>query len=246
MHPTSTHFVKRLRERDSQAWFELWENFGPILRTQLQRWGAGRIGWETAQDLSQETMSALAQAIDRHDPSRGARFSTWLFSIARYTLGDEIDRRMAQKRGEGQRPVGLEAAAEAADGGAAPDAAYEQQIFDAKVQAALRAVEREVGLSDFEVFRQRVLEGKSGVEVAEDMGLSTSAVSRCLSRVREALRGHLQAVVQRYSFTSEEDQELSRNGLLANPNKEGNPDFDLALSEIYARLTGDSGAGAVS
>ena len=36
--------------------------------------------------------------------------------------------------------------------------------FDAKIQAALRAVERQVGLEDFEVFRQRVLEGKSGLD----------------------------------------------------------------------------------
>jgi len=35
----------------------------------------------------------------------------------------------------------------------------------------------------------------------------------------------------------EEDDELVRNGLGANPNKEWNPNFDQALSEIYARLT---------
>ncbi|MCB9906596.1 MAG: sigma-70 family RNA polymerase sigma factor [Planctomycetes bacterium] len=237
MNPTSTHFVRRLRERDSEAWFELWENFGPILRAQLQRWGAGRIGWETAQDLSQETLTALASAIDRHDPSKGARFSTWLFSIARYTLGDEIDRRMAQKRGEGSKPVALDAAADTADGGLSPDGAYEEQIFDAKIQAALRAVERQAGLADFEVFRQRVLEGRSGSEVAEDLGLSVSAVSRCLTKVREQLWIHLGSVFSRYSFTPEEDHELERNGLTWNPNKELNPTFDQALADIYARLT---------
>jgi len=197
MNPTSTHFVRRLRERDSEAWFELWENFGPILRSQFQRWGSGRIGWETAQDLSQETLAALAGAIDKHDPSRGARFSTWLFSIARYTLGDEIDRRMAQKRGQGVKPLGIDHAQHAPSQDPTPDHAYELQIFDAKVQAALRAVERQVGLSDFEVFRQRVLEGRSGLEVAEELGLSPSGVSRSLTRVREHLREHLQAVFSR-------------------------------------------------
>ena len=240
MNPTSTHFVRRLRERDSEAWFELWENFGPILRSQLQRWGSGRIGWETAQDLSQETLAALAQAIDKHDPSRGARFSTWLFSIARYTLGDEIDRRMAIKRGQGVKPLGIDQAAQAPSQGIEPDRAYEQQIFDAKVQAALRAVERQVGLEDFEIFRQRVLEGRSGLEVAEELGMSPSAVSRGLTKVRERLREHLGAVFSRYSFTPEEDAELERNGLSPNPNKEWNPSFDQALSEIYARLTSRS------
>ena len=104
MNDLTTSFVKRLRARDPQAWFELWETFGPVLRAQLSRWGRGRIGKETVQDLSQETLAALSTAIDRHDPSRGARFSTWLLAIARYTLGDEMDRRNAQKRGSGVRP----------------------------------------------------------------------------------------------------------------------------------------------
>ncbi|MBL4770011.1 MAG: sigma-70 family RNA polymerase sigma factor [Planctomycetes bacterium] len=237
MNPTSTHFIRRLRARDSEAWFELWENFGPILRSQLQRWGGGRIGWETAQDLSQETMAALAQAIDKHDASKGARFSTWLLTIARYTLGDEIDKRMAQKRGEGVRPVALEYAEGASDPGDRPDLAYEQSIFDAKVQAALRAVEREVGMNDFEVFRQRVLEGMSGLEVAEAMGMSPSGVSRCLTKVREILRKHLELVFDRYSFTSEEGDELQGSGLSLIVGGADAAGFDLALSEIYARLS---------
>ena len=72
----TTGFIGRLRARDPAAWFELWETFGPILRAQLAKWGRGRIGVETVQDLSQETLAALAGAIDQHDPSRGARFST--------------------------------------------------------------------------------------------------------------------------------------------------------------------------
>ena len=108
LNDVSTGFVGRLRARDPQAWFELWETFGPILRAQLRKWGRGRIGAETVQDLSQETLTALSQAIDTHDPSRGARFSTWLLAIARYTLGDEIDRRMALKRGSGVKPASLD------------------------------------------------------------------------------------------------------------------------------------------
>jgi RNA polymerase sigma factor (sigma-70 family) len=237
MHPTSTHFIRRLRERDSEAWFELWENFGPILRSQLQRWGGVRIGWETAQDLSQETMAALALAIDKHDASKGARFSTWLLTIARYTLGDEIDKRMAQKRGEGVKPMALEHASGAADPGVRPDLAYEQSIFDAKIQAALRAVEREVGMNDFEVFRQRVLEGLSGLEVAESLGMSPSGVSRCLGKVREILRKHLITVFERYSFTVEEGDELQVSGLSLVVGASDSTGFDQALSDIYARLS---------
>ena len=120
----TTSFVNRLRAREPAAWFELWENFGPILRSQLSRWGRGRIGAETVKDLSQETLAALSGAIDRHDPSRGARFSTWLLAIARHTLGDEIDRRMAQKRGAGVRPVSLDDAGERALEAVVPEGVF--------------------------------------------------------------------------------------------------------------------------
>src|SRR3982751_2388617 len=98
----TTNFVGRLKRNDEAAWFELWETFGPVIRAQLTKWGKGRIGSQTVQDLSQETMAALSDSIDRYDPARGARFSTWLLAIAKHVLGDEMDRRNAQKRGSGK------------------------------------------------------------------------------------------------------------------------------------------------
>lgn len=236
LNDLSTHFVSRLRARDPGAWFELWETFGPVLRAQLARWGRGRIGHETVQDLSQETLSALAQAIDRHDPTRGARFSTWLLAIARYTLGDEIDRRMAQKRGGGVRAKSLEVDPGRADGAPSPDAAYELQVFDAKVEAALRRVERESEFLEFAVYRMRVLDGKSGKDVAVALNVSEPTVSRRLAAVRERLRTHLREVFARYSFTEEEIEELGRNGLELSPTKEADARFDEAIADIYHRM----------
>ncbi len=234
----TTGFIARLRSRDPAAWFELWETFGPILRRQLGKWGGGRIGAETIQDLSQETLAALADAIDRHDPDRGARFSTWLLAIAKHTLGGEIDRRMAHKRGRGWKPVELHDELTADSLGAAPDAQYEQAVFHAKVEAALRLVERESGFMDFSVYRLRVLESRSGKDVADALGISEPTVSRRLARVRDCLRLRLTEVITRYSFTDDEAQEAARNGLHANPNKADDALFDEAVAEIYLSQQG--------
>ena len=236
LNDISTGFVGRLRARDPEAWFELWETFGPILRAQLRKWGRGRIGAETVQDLSQETLAALSQAIDSHDPSRGARFSTWLLAIARYTLGDEIDRRMAQKRGSGVKPGHLDESFQGADPGVRPAESYEQAVFDAKVDASLRAVEREMEFVDFAVYRMRVLEGKTGKDVAADLGMSQPTVSRRLATVRTRLRSVLADTVARFSFTKEEEEEARRNGLDSNPNKTTDALFDEAVAEVYHRL----------
>lgn len=232
----STRFVSRLRARDPQAWFELWETFGPVLRAQLTRWGRGRIGPETVQDLSQETLAALSGAIDRHDPERGARFSTWLLAIARHTLGDELDRRGAQKRGGGRRARSLEDLEQEPGAPAAPDADYEQAVFEAKVEAALRAVERSSDFLDFSIYRLRVLDGRGGREVAVSLGISPATVSRRLAGVREAVRGRLGEIFARYSFTPEELEEPARNGLDPNPNKGDDARFDEAMAEIYHRV----------
>lgn len=231
----TTGFIGRLRARDPAAWFELWETFGPILRSQLFKWGGGRIGFETVEDVSQETLAALSHSIDRHDPNKGARFSTWLLAIAKHTLYGEIDRRMALKRGAGKKPVELDEAWAGAHGGPSPGKLYEQAVFDAKVEAAIRMVEREIDFMDFSVYRMRVFDGTTGKDVAVALGVSEPTISRRLAKVRDALRQRLAEVMAKFSFTEEEMEEAARNGVDPNPTKASDALFDEAMSDIYHR-----------
>lgn len=233
----TTGFVRRLKDHDESAWFELWETFGPVLRAQLSKWGKGKIGPETVRDLSQETLAALSDSIERYDPARGARFSTWLLAIAKHTLGDEIDRRMALKRGGGSRGVNLDESwmKASGDSGVSPDGDYEAAVFCAKVEKAIRLVEKDCEFLDFEIFRRRVLEGQSGKECAEALGSSEPTVSRRLAKVRTQLRMRLNEVIATYSFTEDELREPERNGLILNPSKTDDALFDEAVADIYHR-----------
>ncbi len=253
LNSITTSFVARLRANDQQAWFDLWETFGPVLRAQLTKWGKGRVGAETVRDLSQETLAALSDSIDRFDPTRGARFSTWLLAIAKHVLGDELDRRGAAKRGGagagkglGKKAASLEESWMIADDALGADEEYEHAVFRAKVEHAIRAVEKRCDFTDFSIYRMRVLDGKPGKEVAESLGISEPTVSRRLAKVREMLRGELRQVIAIYSFTEEEQREPERNGLLLAPKKDesagvggggGGDDvaFDEAVADIYAK-----------
>ncbi|MHC5003620.1 MAG: RNA polymerase sigma factor [Planctomycetota bacterium] len=230
MNTLTTTFVRRLRDRDEAAWFELWEIFGPVLRAQLSKWGRGRIGVETVRDLTQETLAALSDSIDRYDPARGARFSTWLLSIAKHALGDEIDRRMALKRGGGRKPAEFDERFMGRSATVEADEAYEENVFCAKVYAAIRKAEAEAEFLQFQVFRMRVFDGLSGKAVAEQLGVSEPTVSRYLHKVRDLLRQRLAEVVSTYSFTPEEEREIERAGLTGDGEM-----FDEALCEIYHR-----------
>jgi RNA polymerase sigma factor (sigma-70 family) len=232
MNPLTTGFIRRLRDRDESAWFELWEVFGPVIRHQLHRWGRGSVGIETVRDLTQETLAALSGAIDRYDPSRGARFSTWLLSIAKHVLGDELDRRNAQKRNSGRRPIALDESFMGEWGGAKADELYEQNVFQAKVYAAVRAAESDCDFLQFQVYRMRVLDGVQGKNVAEQLGVSAPTVTRHLQRVRAMLRERLATIVATYSFTEEERRELDQAGLVGDDAL-----FDDAIADIWHRQT---------
>jgi RNA polymerase sigma factor (sigma-70 family) len=236
LNSLTTSFISRLRGNDQAAWFELWETFGPVLRAQLSKWGKGRIGPETVQDLSQETLAALSDSIDRYDPGRGARFSTWLLAIAKHVLGDELDRRGAQKRGGGSsKAVEFDESWMKGAAGAAADAEYEAAVFRAKVEAAIRLVEKQADMIDFAIYRMRVLDGTPGKDVAAQMGMSEPTISRRLAKVRELLRSRLQEVISIYSFTTDELCEAERNGLALAPNKADDAMFDEAVAEIFHR-----------
>lgn len=240
LHPITTTFVDRLRNREEAAWFELWEIFGPVIRAHLARWGRGAIGPETARDLTQETLAQLSGSIDRFDPTRGVRFSTWLLSIARHVFGDEVDRRMAGKRGSGRRALSIEVTAPPDGGALAPDEQYERQVFRAKVMAAIRSVETRSDFLSFQMFQMRVLEGVNGRDVADRVGVSEPTVSRHAAKVRDALRGELVRTIAAYSFTEEESREAERAGLAAS-----DAAFDAAVADIYrAESRGPSGARA--
>jgi RNA polymerase sigma factor (sigma-70 family) len=235
--PMTTGFIGRLRCNDQAAWYELWETFGPVVRAQLTKWGKGRIGSETVRDLSQETLAALSESIDRYDPTRGARFSTWLLAIAKHVLGDELDRRLAQKRGGNKKAAELDESWMGASNGQSVDAQYEAAVFRSKVEAAIRLVGKDCDFTDFSIYSMRVLENKPGKEVAAALGISEPTVSRRLAKVRDILRMRLSEVIATYSFTNEERQEAARNGLSLSPKQD--PDaaddalFDEAIAEIY-------------
>jgi len=235
LNSLTTSFISRLKAQDTAAWYELWETFGPVLRAQLSKWGKGQIGAETVKDLSQETLAPLSASIDRYDPAKGARFSTWLLDIAKHTLGDEIDRRMAQKRGSGKRASTLEEGWMGEASGRSPDGIYEAAVFRAKVYAAIRMVERECDFTDFSVYRMRVFDGMSGKDVAQSLGTSEPTVSRRLTKVRDSLRERLREVIVTYSFTDEEIKEAERNGLPLSPNKGDDGLFDDAIADLYLK-----------
>jgi predicted DNA-binding protein (UPF0251 family) len=141
-----------------------------------------------------------------------------------------MDRRNAQKRGSGVKPLSLDERIDSSSGSMRVDEIFEQRMFGAKICAAIRRTESEMDFLHFQVWRMRTLDNLTGKEISSQLGISEPTVSRHVAKIRAHLRETIMNVVMQYSFTSEEEKEPSSYGV------EGNDaDFDAAICETYHR-----------
>ncbi|MFA6512387.1 MAG: sigma-70 family RNA polymerase sigma factor [Patescibacteria group bacterium] len=78
-------FVQQARDGDAEAFGVLFEEFSD----RVYRFLAMRVSEkETAEDITQTVFVEMIQSLGRYKKQRNAKFSTWLFQIARFRLID--------------------------------------------------------------------------------------------------------------------------------------------------------------
>ena len=174
-----------VREGDALAFDELMRRYQNRLVTVLEHLVGSR---DQAEDLAQEVFLRVYRARKLYVP--GAKFATWLFTIANNVASNAL--RSRSRRPEVQlrsgavgdtRALGLEAIAQAASGLMPTRQADKAELCDVVRSALGRLNERQrivVLLSKFE--------GMSYAEIAETMELSEQAIKSLLSRARVNLR----------------------------------------------------------
>ncbi|HYG68882.1 MAG TPA: RNA polymerase sigma factor, partial [Anaeromyxobacteraceae bacterium] len=136
-----------------------------------------------AEDLVQDVFLKVVRTAA--DWEERARFSTWLYAVARNLATDEA-RRQAYRRAER-----LDAAtAEPASDEAGPDRAAEGALLRPKLEAALAALPPE----QREVFLLREHAGLRFGEIAEVTGVPENTVKSRMRYALEALRAKLEAL----------------------------------------------------
>jgi RNA polymerase sigma-70 factor (ECF subfamily) len=144
-----------------------------------------------AEDLLQETWLKVVSAAPRWE--RKARFTTWLYAIARNVAVDEARRAAHRKADPLDGPAdpgrgGRSHLETVADGGAAPDRAAESALLRPRLEAALRALPDE----QREVFVLREYAGLPFAEIAEVTGTPENTVKSRMRYALEALRRKLE------------------------------------------------------
>lgn len=160
-----------------------WERFVRLFTPLLRRW-AGRIGvsHDDAEDLLQEVFALLIVKLPefRYDPTRS--FRAWLWTVFRHSAlaWHKRQPRVSPMLDELDSPDLIAEAAEAE---------YRRYLLSRIMQI----VQTDFPESTWSVFKQLAIEGRSGVEVARQFGMTVNAVylarGRVLARLRLELAG---------------------------------------------------------
>lgn len=189
--PTSVTLLQRLRDEpaDQSAWEAFVERYSPTIRSWCRRW---RLQEEDIDEVVQTVLVELASKMRTfaYDPSRS--FRGWLWTLTRNTWVDSIaDWRRQVPGGSVINPAATLATVEARD-----DLERQlQEAFDLEVlQRATARVRTMVEPRTWDAFRLTAMDGLSGAEAAEQLGMTIGAIYKAKSNVQKRLREQLVAL----------------------------------------------------
>jgi RNA polymerase sigma-70 factor (ECF subfamily) len=187
MDPTSSSLLLRLRQPGEEA---SWQRFVDLYTPLLYYW-ACRMGLSgnDAADLVQDVFVTLVQKLPEfvYDPSK--KFRAWLRTITENRWRD-LQRRKAVGPHVGG-PDGLEEAA-VPDGAAA---LWEGEYREHLLARAIQVMQSDFQPATWKACWALIVEGKSGADVAAELGMSLDAVYAARSRVLRRLRQELDGLL---------------------------------------------------
>lgn len=140
------------------------------------------------EDLLQELFVLLIRKLPefRYDQSRS--FRAWLWTVFRHTV-------LAWNKRQPQSGPALDQLEEFSTPDSiaeATEAEYRRYLLS-RIMQIMQIVQTDFPTTTWQIFRQVVIEGRPGVEVAREFGVTVNAVylsrSRVLARLREELAG---------------------------------------------------------
>jgi RNA polymerase sigma-70 factor (ECF subfamily) len=182
---TSASLLGRLHRApdDPAAWDEFVQRYGLKIYQWCQRWG---LQHADAEDVTQNVLLEIARKMRTftYDPARS--FRGWLRVLTHAAWCDLVENRKKRPAASGDSQVQeLLETVEARDQLVERlQEQYDQELLaEAEVRVRLR-----VEAPTWEAFRLLAIEGQSGAEVAEQLGMSVGTVFKCKSRVQKMLR----------------------------------------------------------
>ena len=190
MNETRQSLLFRAQTGEENAWKDLTGLYRPLIVGWLHHQGvpAGDVD-----DLTQEVLLSVVQHLPafEHSGRRGA-FRAWLRTIVCSRTIDYWRTVAAGTQGQGGSSATM-ALQQLADPDSDLNRQWDEQHDQYVVDCLLDLVQEEFEPATLQAFRRLALEGASGADVAQELGLSVAAVymakSRVLQRIRQEAEG---------------------------------------------------------
>ena len=185
LHDPDVRLMLQVRDGNAAAFEELVLRYQGRLLTVLSHLVSNR---EQAEDLAQEVFLRVFRARERYEP--GAKFSTWLFTIANHVASNALRSRsrrkevgMPDRSPSDSAPMQLDQIAKAAS-----SLMPARQIDKAETAEMVRLAIESLNERQRMALLLSKFEGMGYQEIAEAMELSIPAVKSLLSRARVSLK----------------------------------------------------------
>jgi RNA polymerase sigma factor (sigma-70 family) len=192
--PTRPTLLFRIRDaRDQEAWGRFIDLYAPLVYGFLRKRG---LQDADAADLTQDVLRQVSVAVKslEYDANRGS-FRSWLFTVVQNRLTDHWRKEGIREHGAGDtnahqqlkelpQPDGLDANAEW-------EADYERQLF----HYAAEIVKQDFTPTTWQAFWLTAVDGISGRDVADKLGMSVAAVYLAKGRVMARLKDQVKLLV---------------------------------------------------
>jgi RNA polymerase sigma-70 factor (ECF subfamily) len=190
MNETRQSLLLRAQTGEENAWKDLTDLYRPLIIGWLNRQG---VPARDLEDLSQDILLTVVKHLPtfQHSGRRGA-FRSWLRTIVCSRTTDywrAIDASTQASGGSGATA----ALQQLADPDSSLNRQWDEEHDRYVLDCLLDLVEEEFEPATLQAFRRLALDGASGAEAAQELGLSVAAVyvakSRVLQRIRQEAEG---------------------------------------------------------
>jgi RNA polymerase sigma-70 factor (ECF subfamily) len=192
MDDTRQSLLFRAQTGATNAWEDLMDLYRPLILAWLNRQG---VPARDVEDLSQEVLLSVVKHLPdfRHSGHQGA-FRSWLRTIVCRRTADywrALDARTQASGGSGATAA-LQLIAD-------PDSALNRQWDEEHdryvLYRLLDMVDEEFEPLTLQAFRRLTLDGVSGADAAQELGMSVAAVYRAKSRVLARIRQEAEGLI---------------------------------------------------